>query len=63
MGNELSERLMDSGPYILESRDIPSIAKYIKSEQCKKVFVMVSYSVYLCSLWYQAEFNVIAWCW
>ena len=41
MGNELSTAY-EGPPEILESRDIPSIAKYMKSEQCKQVFVMVS---------------------
>ena len=40
MGNELSTAY-EGPPEILEGRDIPSIAKYMKSQGCKKVFVMV----------------------
>lgn len=45
MGNELSERVSGPDSFILESRDISSIAKYIKSEQCKNVFVMLGAGV------------------
>ena len=44
MGNELSAP--HEGPTeILEGRDVPSIAKYMKSKDCRKVFVMVSSGV------------------
>lgn len=45
MGNKTSDRSNSKKPHILEIRDIPSIAKYIKSEECKNVFVMVSSAV------------------
>ena len=38
--------LYDGPTTVLEGRDLPSIAKYMKSPQCKRVFVMVS-TVYL----------------
>ena len=42
MGNEASHVEYEGPPEVLEGRDIPSLAKYIKSENCKNVFVMVS---------------------
>ncbi|KAI0699319.1 DHS-like NAD/FAD-binding domain-containing protein [Cerioporus squamosus] len=44
MGNEVSAPY-EGPPEVLESKDIPSIAKYMKSEQCKKVFVMLGAGV------------------
>lgn len=41
MGNEMSTTEYEGPPELLEGRDIPSIAKYIKSDQCKNIFVMV----------------------
>ncbi|KAI0712068.1 DHS-like NAD/FAD-binding domain-containing protein [Earliella scabrosa] len=44
MGNELSAPY--EGPTeILEGRDVPSIAKYMKSKDCRKVFVMLGAGV------------------
>ncbi|CDO77132.1 hypothetical protein BN946_scf184657.g7 [Trametes cinnabarina] len=40
MGNELSAPY-DGPPEVLEARDLPSIAKHIKSPQCRRVFVML----------------------
>lgn len=42
MGNEVSTAEFEGPPELLEGRDIASLAKYIKSEQCRNVFVMVS---------------------
>lgn len=43
MGNEASSRSIDFEvpPEVLEGRDIRSLAKYIKSDECKNIFVMV----------------------
>ena len=38
--------LYDGPTTVLEGRDIPSIAKYMKSPQCKRVFVMVGNDLY-----------------
>ena len=32
----------DNGSSVLESKDLPGLAKYIKSKECRNVFVMVS---------------------
>lgn len=32
----------NDSPQVLESLDLPGIAKYIKSDACKNIFVMVS---------------------
>ncbi|TBU44450.1 hypothetical protein BD309DRAFT_958356 [Dichomitus squalens] len=32
--------LYDGPTMVLEGRDLPSIAKYMKSPQCKRIFVM-----------------------
>lgn len=42
MGNEVSQVEYEGPPEVLEGRDIPSLAKYIKSDKCKNVFLMVS---------------------
>lgn len=42
MGNEVSSVDFEGPPEVLEGRDIPSLAKYIKSDECKNIFVMVS---------------------
>ena len=34
--------LYDGPTSILEGRDLPSIAKFIKSPKCQRIFVMVS---------------------
>ncbi|EKM49560.1 uncharacterized protein PHACADRAFT_131245 [Phanerochaete carnosa HHB-10118-sp] len=44
MGNEQSQEEYEGLPEILEDRDIPSIAKYMKSDKCKNIFVMVRVS-------------------
>ena len=41
MGNEVSSVDFEGPPEVLEGRDIPSLAKYIKSDECKNIFVMV----------------------
>jgi NAD+-dependent protein deacetylase SIR2 len=41
MGNDMSTTPHEGPPVILEGRDIPSVAKYIKSEGCTNVFFMV----------------------
>lgn len=45
MGNEQSQGPYDGPPKVLEARDIPSIAKYIKSDKCKNIFVMMGAGV------------------
>ncbi|KAJ3002929.1 hypothetical protein NUW54_g5583 [Trametes sanguinea] len=44
MGNELSAPY-DGPPEVLEARDLPSIAKYMKSPECRRVFVMLGAGV------------------
>ncbi|EIN12789.1 NAD-dependent deacetylase sirtuin-2 [Punctularia strigosozonata HHB-11173 SS5] len=41
MGNQVSAEPYEGPPIILEGRDIPSLAKYIKSSACTNVFFMV----------------------
>ncbi|EMD39911.1 hypothetical protein CERSUDRAFT_112158 [Gelatoporia subvermispora B] len=43
MGAEQS--IYDGPPEVLEGRDIPSVAKYMKSEQCKNIVVMLGAGV------------------
>ncbi|KIP08947.1 hypothetical protein PHLGIDRAFT_29303 [Phlebiopsis gigantea 11061_1 CR5-6] len=47
MGNEASSRPIDFEvpPEVLEGRDIRSLAKYIKSDECKNIFVMLGAGV------------------
>ena len=53
MGNE------QSAPYegpteVLDGRDVRAIVKYMKSRECRKVFVMVRHSLIVrpgCALW------------
>lgn len=42
MGNEVSNLEYEGPPEVLKGRDIQSVADYIKSDQCKNVFLMVS---------------------
>ncbi|KAI8971169.1 DHS-like NAD/FAD-binding domain-containing protein [Trametes punicea] len=44
MGNEISAPY-DGPPEVLVARDLPSIAKYIKSPECRRVFVMLGAGV------------------
>ncbi|KAI0365715.1 NAD-dependent deacetylase sirtuin-2 [Pilatotrama ljubarskyi] len=44
MGNQLSEPY-DGSPEVLEGRDVRSIAKYMKSSECRRVFVMLGAGV------------------
>ncbi len=41
MGNELSFEAYEGPTEVLDARDIKSIAKYMKSDTCRTVFVMV----------------------
>ncbi|KAI0086449.1 DHS-like NAD/FAD-binding domain-containing protein, partial [Irpex rosettiformis] len=41
MGNEVSNVEYEGPPEVLKGRDIQSVAEYMKSDQCKNVFVMV----------------------
>ncbi|GJF00694.1 NAD-dependent deacetylase sirtuin-2 [Phanerochaete sordida] len=45
MGNEQSQGQHEGPPEVLEDRDIPSLAKYIKSDKCKNIFVMMGAGV------------------
>lgn len=49
MGNDQSAP-HEGPPEVLEARDLASIAKYMKSKRCRKVFVMVRYSIHLRAL-------------
>lgn len=40
MGAEQSK--YDGPPEVLEAKDLSSVAKYMKSAECRRVFVMVS---------------------
>ncbi len=46
MGNDISKEGFDGPPEVLKGRDIASVAKYIKSKDCKNVFVMVSFNAW-----------------
>ncbi|PCH40120.1 NAD-dependent deacetylase sirtuin-2 [Wolfiporia cocos MD-104 SS10] len=41
MGAEQSKGPYEGSPEVLEARDLPSVAKYMKSPECRKVFVML----------------------
>lgn len=41
MGNEVSTVDYEGPPQVLKGRDISSLAKYIKSSECKNVYLMV----------------------
>ncbi|PSR83861.1 hypothetical protein PHLCEN_2v5570 [Hermanssonia centrifuga] len=41
MGNDISKEGFDGPPEVLKGRDIASVATYIKSKDCKNVFVMM----------------------
>ncbi|EIW59108.1 NAD-dependent deacetylase sirtuin-2, partial [Trametes versicolor FP-101664 SS1] len=46
MGNDQSHSAPHDGPpEVLKARDLPSIAKYMKSTECRKVFVMLGAGV------------------
>ncbi|EJT99126.1 NAD-dependent deacetylase sirtuin-2 [Dacryopinax primogenitus] len=40
MGNEESQPTTRQGPNVLSSKDIRGVAEYMKSEQCRKVYIM-----------------------
>ncbi|KAK7690070.1 hypothetical protein QCA50_006716 [Cerrena zonata] len=42
MGQTQSHTPYEGPPEILESKDLPSLAKFIKSNKCKRICVMVS---------------------
>lgn len=44
MTNEQSTVDFEGPPELLEGRDIASVAEYIKSDECKNVYLMVSRS-------------------
>ncbi|KAG8985666.1 Sir2 histone deacetylase Hst2 [Tulasnella sp. 427] len=39
--SQLLGRVLPGDPIVLEGRDIPSVAKFLKSDECKNVFLMV----------------------
>lgn len=43
MGNEVSNVEYEGPPNVLKGRDIQSVAEYIKSDECKNVYLMVLY--------------------
>ena len=42
----MGRRTRNSGPRVLKSRDIPSLANYIKSKDCKKIALLVSIALH-----------------
>lgn len=49
MGNEQSAPY-EGPPEILDGRDVRAIVKYMKSKECRKVFVMVRHSPIFCPM-------------
>lgn len=61
MGNEASTLVdEDTPPTVLERRDLPSVAKYIKEKSTRKIVVMVSVGYTKCLVF--ALLSSTGWC-